>query len=488
MIFVLFSTDSVPISRFFCIFVVNIKHVFFMAISFALGPSSRGGMAQIKVRVQTLNPPINIKHGTGLYIDPIVWKHRTDNRYMKAYMKNESVMKILNLCEEIRITLEGMFDSRETMTGDTVHEVIYGITNRDAIAAREAEERRKRIEEEYANRVTFDKFIDKFVQDVKDGTRTNVHGKLYASYSITNIQQSINQFHAFEKSKKREYDFDDINMDFFYQFQEFLTNLGKAQNTVGKFINWIKTLMGFAEVEGFHTNPAYRDKRFRGTRTEVDSIYLTQDDLDKIRQADLSELPKCYSLARDKFLIGVWTAQRVSDYYNIKKEDIKTLMEQRIEEKVVNEETKETESVIVEYETKILCIIQQKTGAKVYVPCSPELIRILEKYDYNVPYMADQKINKYIKTVAEKAELNEIIKVEKVVGGKREVEYVPKHKLVHTHTARRTGATLMYLSGMDIFDIMKITGHTTPNTLKKYIKADELDVVQKINKKYTYFR
>ena len=144
--------------------------------------------------------------------------------------------------------------------------------------------------------------------------------------------------------------------------------------------------------------------------------------------------------------------------------------------------------MIVEEEIKILTVIQQKTGAKVYIPCHPELIRILEKYDYNVPHMADQKINKYIKTVAEKAELNELIKIEKVVGGKKKVEYTPKWKLVHTHTARRTGATLMYLSGMDIFDIMKITGHSTPLTLKKYIKADELDVVEKINKKYTYFR
>ena len=178
----------------------------------------------------------------------------------------------------------------------------------------------------------------------------------------------------------------------------------------------------------------------------------------------------------------------MSDYNNIRKEDIKTLKQQRIEERVVNKKKKKTESVIVEEEIKILTVIQQKTGAKVYIPCHPELIRILEKYDYNVPYMADQKINKYIKTVAEKAELNEMIKIEKVVGGKKKVEYTPKWKLVHTHTARRTGATLMYLSGMDIFDIMKITGHSTPLTLKKYIKADELDVVEKINKKYTYFR
>lgn len=56
-----------------------------------------------------------------------------------------------------------------------------------------------------------------------------------------------------------------------------------------------------------------------------------------------------------------------------------------------------------------------------------------------------------------------------------------------THTARRTGATLMYLAGMDIYDIMKITGHTSPAVLKKYIRADELEVVDKIKGKYNYF-
>ena len=41
---------------------------------------------------------------------------------------------------------------------------------------------------------------------------------------------------------------------------------------------------------------------------------------------------------------------------------------------------------------------------------------------------------------------------------------------------------------MDIYDIMKITGHSTPQTLKKYIKADELEVVDKIVNKYDYFK
>ncbi len=45
----------------------------------------------------------------------------------------------------------------------------------------------------------------------------------------------------------------------------------------------------------------------------------------------------------------------------------------------------------------------------------------------------------------------------------------------------------MYLAGMDIFDIMKVTSHTTPEMLKRYIKTDQLDVVQKLTDKYDYF-
>lgn len=44
----------------------------------------------------------------------------------------------------------------------------------------------------------------------------------------------------------------------------------------------------------------------------------------------------------------------------------------------------------------------------------------------------------------------------------------------------------MYLSGMDVYDICKVTGHTSIKMLRKYIKADELDVADKMVK-YNYF-
>lgn len=57
-------------------------------------------------------------------------------------------------------------------------------------------------------------------------------------------------------------------------------------------------------------------------------------------------------------------------------------------------------------------------------------------------------------------------------GGVRKTENIERYKLIHSHTARRTGVTLMYLSGMDIYDICKITGHASVKNLRKYIKAD----------------
>ena len=57
------------------------------------------------------------------------------------------------------------------------------------------------------------------------------------------------------------------------------------------------------------------------------------------------------------------------------------------------------------------------------------------------------------------AEINDKIEVKESRGGKVEIKYFKKYELIGTHTARRTGATLMYLAGIPIYDIMRVTGH-----------------------------
>lgn len=80
------------------------------------------------------------------------------------------------------------------------------------------------------------------------------------------------------------------------------------------------------------------------------------------------------------------------------------------------------------------------------------------------------------------------MEIETAKGGTPKKEKTEKYKLVHSHTARCTDAALMYLAGVDLYDIMKVTGHASPKMLKKYIKADTLEVVEKLTDKYEYFR
>jgi integrase len=50
---------------------------------------------------------------------------------------------------------------------------------------------------------------------------------------------------------------------------------------------------------------------------------------------------------------------------------------------------------------------------------------------------------------------------------------IPKYDLITTHTARRSFATNLFLSGFPAISIMKITGHKTEKSFMKYIKISQ---------------
>ncbi|NJK84776.1 MAG: hypothetical protein HC906_01135 [Bacteroidales bacterium] len=63
---------------------------------------------------------------------------------------------------------------------------------------------------------------------------------------------------------------------------------------------------------------------------------------------------------------------------------------------------------------------------------------------------------------------------------------VPKNLLVKTHSARRTGCTLMYLAGVRPIDIMKISGHRTEREFMNYIKVGKEETAANLSK-HPYF-
>lgn len=453
-----------------------------MAVSFILRTTKKTGYAPVFARIQTRKTGLNLRLSTHISVPIQKWNLSRDGVAFNNFKQSEEGSIIFAKLAKIERTLNSLLEQDVVITAEQMTEIIDNIAfedERELERQKAAEEARKIAE---ANRMTLNKFIAMYIEQISNGARQTERGMNFAFSTVKSIKSALNQFAYYQEHLGREIDFNDIDMNFYHEYTAYLKGKNYSINSIGKCIKELKTILATAEGEGYHNNPKYKDKKFKGTRVEVDNIYLTKEDLQKIMSVDLSKYEIGHEYVRDIFMVGVWTAQRVSDYNNISRENIKTYVREIIET------DKDGKKKIVSKEFTRIEIRQQKTGAKVVIPCSSELRAILEKYDYNLPHLEDQVINRYIKDIGKDAGLTEMVEIEKTQGGKAQMQRIEKYKLIHTHTARRTGATMMYLSGMDIYDIMKITGHSSPAMLKKYIKADQLEVASKIEDKYDYFK
>ena len=437
-----------------------------MAVSFRLRTQKTVGKAPLYVRVQDVNLKVNLMLSTHLDVDIETWNKPHRGRSFNAYINSSEGRRTYELSEEIKHSIESLLSQGISITSAMTEKLIDDIVYREE----------RIIAAQKQHYVTLNQYVDSFITGISSGARQTEKGTNYAASTVKSVRAAMTQFGNFQIEKGRKIDFLDVDMNFYHEYTAYLKERNYSINSIGKCIKELKTILRAAESEGYEVNPKYKDKKFKGTRIEVDSIYLNRGDLEKIMNLDISKCSQGYAIARDIFMVGVWTAQRVSDYNNLSRENIK---QHRIPKVIDNKLTyKEFQTVEIR---------QKKTGAKVSIPVSSELKNILERYDYQLPHLEDQVLNRYMKDICKLAGLDELIQIQTTKGGKAVKEFKHKWELVHSHTARRTGATLMYLAGMDYYDIMRITGHTSPTMLKKYIKADSIEVADKITDKYNYF-
>jgi len=262
---------------------------------------------------------------------------------------------------------------------------------------------------------------------------------------------------VYPKRPYKPLNWNDVTIDIYNDFVEFFYGRGCGANYIGKHIKTFKTIMRSAREEALHSNMEIERKAFKTLTEEIEHIYLTEVELQKLYELDLND-NKHYKEVRDIFLAGCYTAQRYSDYSKLNKSNIKDIDG-----------------------TNYVELIQKKTGEKCIIPIRPELDVILQRYDYNLPKSIEQKVNKAIKKIGAKAEITEMVHVEKNKGGMIKKTNVKKCELISTHCARRTGITLMYLAEIPIIDIMKISGHRTPKEFLKYVRISKEETAVKLS-------
>jgi integrase len=254
---------------------------------------------------------------------------------------------------------------------------------------------------------------------------------------------------------KRELSFNDIDLDFYSKLMEYLKkDRNLADSTVQGHIKVLKRFLNVATVEGINTNLIFKSSEFKAPQYKKKHIYISEEELNKLYRMELKgHLDK----TRDIFIIGCRTGLRVSDYWRCVGDTVD--------------------------ENGLICIDDtQKTGEPVFIPMHWQVKEILAKYDGKPPAMSGPKLNDYLKELGKTAEFNNLVTDTRPhASGK-----CPRYELMTTHTARRSCATNMYLSGFDLYFIHGILGHTKMDTTIKYLGITRKIVAMKYSS-HPYF-
>lgn len=245
-------------------------------------------------------------------------------------------------------------------------------------------------------------------------------------------------------------DWHNIDIDFYYDFIEYYTQvLGFTNNGFGGLIKVIKAILNDATEKGYNTHNGHLNKGFKAIKEEVNNIYLSDEELQRIIDLNLS-YDKQLERVRDLFIVGCYTGLRFSDFSQIKKES---------------------------FIGNILQIKTLKTGQWVKIPVMQQVLDVIAKYEdqpNGLPKSCqNQTMNKHLKEIGRKAKIDEMILKIRNRGKQRIETSIPKYKLISTHTARRSFATNMFKRGVPSRVIMAVTGHSTERAFSSYIKISK---------------
>lgn len=120
----------------------------------------------------------------------------------------------------------------------------------------------------------------------------------------------------------------------------------------------------------------------------------------------------------------------------------------------------------------------------VIVPVASDLaFEILERHKWSIKDFDKAALNRYVKHAAREAGLNERVISRSVKGGHVVEIMREKWEMVSSHTMRRSYATNAYRAGIDMYLIMKITGHKTIKSFLRYIRISNQEAAEIIGAK-----
>jgi site-specific recombinase XerD len=263
-----------------------------------------------------------------------------------------------------------------------------------------------------------------------------------------------NTLREFEKKAKFPLDISKINKVFYNKFRKY--RLQDQENPVkpGTFgeqdIKLLKSFLEWAFWQEYPVDKIY--KKFEKPRVEPDLRSLTEDQILLLWEMDLKD--EQWKL--DIFLNMISTCFSVSDQARYNSSWIQSVA---------------TYDKGVRTDRKVIVFKRQKSSSFCYIPFEDDLyfrpVFIFNKYNGELPKISDQYFNRWLKELSNK--LNWGIDLSSKV-------------------ARKTGATQRRRLGMNLENIMKITGHKSEKSLRSYLGMNVEDMLKDHADKAVYMK
>lgn len=394
----------------------------------------------VPIRMRVNFASKRIEFTTGYRIDAAKWD--TD----KQRVRNGCTNKLKQSASEINASLLGYYtEVQEIFKKFEVEEIMPTPEQiKEAFNALH-----KPIEEEVKPRKStpnaFYKVFDEFVRDC--GRQNDWTDSTYEKFAA--VKNHLMNFR------------DGLTFDFFDEkglndYVTYLRDVKEMRNsTIGKQLSFLKWFLRWAFKKGVHQNNAYDSYKPKLKSTQKKIIFLTWEELNKLREFEIPAAKQALDRVRDVFLFQCFTGLRYSDVFNLRKSDIKG---DHIEVTTV----KTSDSLIIELNKHSKAILDK------YKDVAFEDDKVL-------PVITNQKMNDYLKELAELAGIDEPVRQTYYRGNERIDEVTPKYALLGTHAGRRTFICNALALGIPPQVVMKWTGHSDYKAMKPYIDiADDI--------------
>ena len=258
------------------------------------------------------------------------------------------------------------------------------------------------------------------------------------------------------KNFRSELSFEFFDEEGLTEYVQYLREVREMRNsTIGKQLSFLKWFLRWSFKQGMHSNNAYDTFKPKLKDTQKKIIFLTWEELNRLREFKIPPTKQAIERVRDVFLFQCFTGLRYSDVFNLRRSDIKG---DHIEVTTV----KTSDSLVIELNKHSKAILEKYQD-------------VVFEHDKALPVITNQKMNEYLKELAELAGINEPIRQTYYKGNERIDEVTPKYALLGTHTGRRTFICNALALGIPPQVVMKWTGHSDYKAMKPYIDiADDI--------------